>query len=281
MAKDLANTDLNTYLALTYLHDGTNWEITQLNGSGEGLTDQMEFNYYGGTDAHYSIDRMGTTSGEVLLACEEDHGRMIMNEGENFTAISSSIIFGAIADGEGLNLKPYLMAELINQFLGLNSIYSLNLSASPEDGGIVEGSGDFIAGSQVEVSATAAVGWEFINWTNLMGMIISTDATYSFQMPASTMTLIANFIPATGQDELDIPALVSVYPNPFTDKVFLDFDPRFIGSDFSIIDLSGRIVMSGLIRSEKMNLDFSKLNSGIFILKISEHSFEPVRIIKR
>ena len=281
MAKDLANTDLNTYLALTYLHDGTNWEITQLNGSGEGLTDQMEFNYYGGTDAHYSIDRMGTTSGEVLLACEEDHGRMIMNEGENFTAISSSIIFGAIADGEGLNLKPYLMAELINQFLGLNSIYSLNLSASPEDGGIVEGSGDFIAGSQVEVSATAAVGWEFINWTNLMGMIISTDATYSFQMPASTMTLIANFIPATGQDELGIPGLVSVYPNPFTDKVFLDFNPRIIGSEFSIIDLSGRTVMSGLIRSEKMNLDFSKLNSGIFILKISEHSFEPVRIMKR
>jgi hypothetical protein len=281
VAKDLANTALNSYLALTYLHDGSNWEITQLNGTGEGLTDQLEFNYYGGTDAHYSIDRMGTTTGEVLLACEEGHGRMIMNEGGNYTAISSSIIFGAIADGEGLNLKPYLMAELINQFLGLNSIYSLNLAASPEDGGIVEGSGDFIAGSQVEISALPAIGWEFVNWTNLMGMIISTDATYSFQMPASMMTLIANFIPATGQDELDIPALVSVYPNPFTGNVFLDFDSRFIGSEFSIIDMTGRIVMSGLIRSEKMHLDFSKLNSGVFILRISGHSFEPVRIMKR
>lgn len=277
----MATTTLNDFLGLTYLHDGTDWEITQINGTGEGLTDQLEFNYYGGTDAHYSIDRMGTSSGEVLLACEESHGRMIMNEGENFTAISSSIIFGAIADGEGLNLKPYLMAELVNQFLGLNSIYSLNLAASPEEGGIVEGSGDFIAGSQVEVSATASVGWEFINWTNLMGMIISTDATYSFQMPASMMTLIANFIPLTGQDELSIPVLVSAYPNPFNDKIYLDFDPGFIGSEFSIIDMTGRIVMSGLIRSEKMNLNLSKLNSGIFILKIPGHSFEPVRIMKR
>jgi hypothetical protein len=247
----------------------------------DGLTDQLEFNYFGGTDAHYNIDRMGTASGELLLACEEDHGRMILNEGENFTAISSSVIFGAIADGEGLNLKPYLMAELINQFLGLNSIYSLNLTASPEDGGTVEGSGDFMAGSQVEVTAIPAIGWEFVYWTNLMGMIISTDSTFSFQMPASTMTLIANFIPATGQEGPGIPSLVSVYPNPFSDKVFLDFDPGFIGSEFSVIDLTGRTVMSGLIRSEKMNLDLSKLNSGIFILKIPGHSFEPVRIMKR
>ncbi|MBE0661696.1 MAG: T9SS type A sorting domain-containing protein [Bacteroidales bacterium] len=281
MAKDFETTALNDYLGLTYLDDGTEWEITQLEGAGLSLTDQLEFNYYGGTDAHYSIDRMGTTSGEVLLACEESHGRMIMNEGENYTAVSSSAIFGAIANGEGLNLKPYLMAELINQFLGLNSVFSLNLTASPEEGGTVDGSGDFMAGSQVEVSATPAIGWEFVNWTNLMGMIISTDSIYSFQMPASTITLIANFIPLTGQVEFIVPALVSAYPNPFNNKVSLDFDPSFIGSEFSIIDLTGRIVLSGMIRSEKMHLDFSKINSGVFMLNIPAFPFKPIRIMKR
>jgi hypothetical protein len=224
---------------------------------------------------------MGTTSGEVLLACEEGHGRMIMNEGENFTAISSSIIFGAVADGEGLNLKPYLMAEMINQFLGLNSIFNLSLIASPEEGGEVEGSGNYTAGSQVEITATPAVGWEFVNWTNLMGMIISTDATYSFQMPANTMSLIANFTPITGNAELNYTASVSVHPNPFTHKLVLHIDPGFIGSEFSIIDLTGRKIVNGMISSESMHLELSNLLSGIYVINFTDQALKPIRIIKK
>ncbi len=81
------------------------------------MVNQLEFNYYGGEDPHYSVDRMGSTTGEILFHCENGHGRMILNEGETFKAISSSIVLGAMADGSGLNIKPYLIAEIVNYFM--------------------------------------------------------------------------------------------------------------------------------------------------------------------
>jgi hypothetical protein len=86
-------------------------------GSSNPIVNQLEFNYYGGEDPHYSVDRMGTATGEILFHCENGHGRMILNEGETFKAISSSIVLGAMADGAGLNIKPYLIAEIVNYFM--------------------------------------------------------------------------------------------------------------------------------------------------------------------
>ncbi len=80
----------------------------------------MVMNYFGGTDAHYNVDRIDTFSGELLFNCENDFGRMVINEGETYKAVSSSVILGAMANGYSLNLKPYLIGEMINYFLGYN-----------------------------------------------------------------------------------------------------------------------------------------------------------------
>ncbi len=50
---------------------------------------------------------------------------MFLNETEDYKAISSSIVLGAIASGDSLNLKPYLISEMVNYFLGFNPITSL------------------------------------------------------------------------------------------------------------------------------------------------------------
>jgi hypothetical protein len=89
------------------------------------MTEQLELNYTGGTDAHYSVDRIDTFSGELLFSCDGDHGRMIKNEGENFKVVSSSIILGALANGYDLNLKPYLVAEIVNYFIGYDPVTSI------------------------------------------------------------------------------------------------------------------------------------------------------------
>jgi hypothetical protein len=59
--------------------------------------------------------------------------------------------------------------------------YTINLSASPPNGGTVGGGGTFDEGTARTVVATPANGWEFVNWTE-NGNPVSTAASYSFTL---------------------------------------------------------------------------------------------------
>ncbi|TVQ13198.1 MAG: T9SS C-terminal target domain-containing protein [Bacteroidetes bacterium] len=72
-------------------------------------------------------------------------------------------------------------------------VFNLSLQANPANGGTVAGGGQYEAGQQVSVSATANSGFTFQNWTNSTGSVISTAPAFSFTMPASHTTLTANF----------------------------------------------------------------------------------------
>uniref|UniRef100_UPI0032176F75 InlB B-repeat-containing protein n=1 Tax=uncultured Draconibacterium sp. TaxID=1573823 RepID=UPI0032176F75 len=69
--------------------------------------------------------------------------------------------------------------------------YNISLSASPSNGGSVSGSGGYSSGATANLSATAASGYDFVNWTE-NGTQVSTNANYSFTV-TSNRTLIANF----------------------------------------------------------------------------------------
>ncbi|MBE0661700.1 MAG: T9SS type A sorting domain-containing protein [Bacteroidales bacterium] len=71
--------------------------------------------------------------------------------------------------------------------------FELTLEVNPVEGGEVSGAGDYAAGAAVEINAVSNEGWMFENWTDELGTVVSTDATYSFTMPDNDLTLIANF----------------------------------------------------------------------------------------
>ena len=52
----------------------------------------------------------------------------------------------------------------------------LELAANPTKGGTVSGGGNYPDGTDVTITATAAAGWEFLNWRDMNGSIVSTDA---------------------------------------------------------------------------------------------------------
>ncbi len=131
IAKDLTGTALNEYLGLAFIHDGNDNEVVSLFGNDLTLTSQLEMNYQGGTDAHYNVDRMDTFTGQLLFHCDGDFGRMVLKEGENFKVVSSSVIMGALSNGYSLNLKPYLIGEMVNYFLGYDPTTSIQ---NPEFG---------------------------------------------------------------------------------------------------------------------------------------------------
>jgi len=72
--------------------------------------------------------------------------------------------------------------------------YQVTTSASPADGGITAGGGNYISGQVATVSAISNTGYSFTNWTE-SGNVVSTDSVYSFSVTTNT-DLVANFDPA-------------------------------------------------------------------------------------
>jgi len=73
--------------------------------------------------------------------------------------------------------------------------YSVTVHVDPEEAGAVIGEGSYNMGDQVTVEATAAEGYEFVNWTDQDDIEMSDDEEYTFTMPAENVVLTANFEP--------------------------------------------------------------------------------------
>jgi len=71
--------------------------------------------------------------------------------------------------------------------------YTLSLMVNPENAGIVTGEGVYVAGLEIEITAAAEVGFEFVNWTTDLGVEVSNQSNFTYTMPAEDVTLIANF----------------------------------------------------------------------------------------
>jgi hypothetical protein len=79
--------------------------------------------YDGGDSPQFSIDRMVNADSEELYRSDDGYGRMFLrDQEESFKAISSVLVFGALRDGDSLSMKPYLMAEMVDYFLGINTV---------------------------------------------------------------------------------------------------------------------------------------------------------------
>jgi uncharacterized repeat protein (TIGR02543 family) len=70
--------------------------------------------------------------------------------------------------------------------------YAVTLAVDPAAGGSASGAGAYAEGESVTVEAQAAEGYVFVNWTDAEGEV-STEASYTFTMPAEAVSLTANF----------------------------------------------------------------------------------------
>mgnify|MGYP002682089368 FL=1 len=71
--------------------------------------------------------------------------------------------------------------------------YYVTLVANPVAGGSVSGAGYYNENDLVTVTATANSGYQFVNWTNESSEVVSTNQSFSFNMPGNNITLTANF----------------------------------------------------------------------------------------
>ncbi len=107
-------------------------------------------------------------------------------DGQNKVSDSASYTFDMPA-------KDY---ALVAKFV----VGSFNLSVSSEDsnkGSVSGDSGNFAYKSNVSVTATANNGYYFDGWYNYGGVLVSSLATFPFEMPSNNYVLVAKFSPNT------------------------------------------------------------------------------------
>jgi len=78
-------------------------------------------------------------------------------------------------------------------------------------------------------------------------------------------------------------AKVSIYPNPTSSNFSIEIPESFVGGEFSIIDLTGKIVIKERVtQSTIKRVDVSNLNDGIYLIRMNNGSVQFTdRLIKK
>ncbi|MBR5725408.1 MAG: leucine-rich repeat protein, partial [Muribaculaceae bacterium] len=107
-------------------------------------------------------------------------GYTFINWTKDGTVVSTSAIYSFTVTGSGTYVANFN-----------HNNYTISASASPTEGGTVNGGGTYHYGANCTLTATANTGYDFINWTK-NGTQVSTYPTYSFTVTSSG-TYVANF----------------------------------------------------------------------------------------
>ena len=128
-------------------------------------------------------------------------------------------------------------------------VLSLEVTANPIEGGVVEGSGTYRFGTMATLTATANDDYLFVNWTG-NGEVLSTEPTYSFIVTASG-NYVANFmlnsfevtaeaqpadggeITGTGTYQYGASATLIVTPNPEYQLNYWSKDGEIVSEELS------------------------------------------------
>jgi len=81
--------------------------------------------------------------------------------------------------------------QLTSELIELKALVNITASVNPANSGTVEGTGGYVEGDRVTLSAIPNTGYRFVNWTE-GGSSVSTNSEYSFTV-TDDRQLIANF----------------------------------------------------------------------------------------
>ncbi len=79
----------------------------------------------------------------------------------------------------------------------------------------------------------------------------------------------------------DIRSKIKIYPNPAGDVLYIDVDPSLTGLQYNLTDMNGRSAQTGTLSSAKNRLDISRLQSGVYTLKVDGFPDYSYRLVKR
>lgn len=119
---------------------------------------------------------------------------MLFKEAKQKYKMSMIMVFAAMFVAGSVALASGMQEEVPDEHEEMET-YEVLVMVQPDDGGDVEGAGDYYPGDEVVLTATAEEGYEFLQWTdNIQGFVVSSDTEYVFEMPDEDVQLTALFV---------------------------------------------------------------------------------------
>ena len=196
MVADLVNTATtsSTSYDMTGLTMGT-WYMATVQGANSDMSDPVVFQ----TPSTHTLTASVSPSGSGSVSCNPSSSNGVYNHGTSVTITPSAAtgytfsnwtVDGATQSGNTCTVTMDQDHNVVANFT-LNT-YTVQVSASPSNGGTVSGGGTFNHGTSPTVTATEATGYHFVNWTE-GGNPVSTNASYTITNISASHTLVANF----------------------------------------------------------------------------------------
>ncbi|MBR5984100.1 MAG: T9SS type A sorting domain-containing protein [Bacteroidales bacterium] len=162
--------------------------------------------------------------------------------------------------------------SVVTLHLTVNSVqyYNIFVISNNNAYGTTTGTGVYEANAEIQISATANDGYEFLSWNDgntdtLRTITVTGDATY-----------IATFIPATGIEE-NANLQISIFPNPATD--ILNITSSETISEIEIVNALGQVVYRTEVNADNAVCDVEGLKAGVYVVRI--HGTDTVSICQR
>lgn len=84
----------------------------------------------------------------------------------------------------------------------------------------------------------------------------------------------------TGSEEIEAISSISVYPNPFTEELWITGQNLKEGTEYNISDQTGRIIKSGKLTGNSTAVLVSELSSGFYYISLGHDNLNITKAIK-
>ena len=211
----------------------------------------------------------GTTSGNGLYQYGENctvtatpaQGYEFVNWKENGSVVSDEASY-SFTISNGRNLIAYFTLQTLE----------ITTSIEPTEGGTVIGGGTYNYGDEVTISVETNEDWAFQNWTE-NGNVVAEEKTFTF-IATANHNFVANLMYTEGIGEQGNHTLV-LYPNPVNDKLTIEAENAI--DTVEIYNLMGALVYSQKDCANKMEINTSNLQNGIYFIRMTNDKVSETR----
>ncbi|MBR4468441.1 MAG: T9SS type A sorting domain-containing protein [Bacteroidales bacterium] len=152
----------------------------------------------------------------------------------------------------------------------------ITTSVDPAEGGTASGAGTYNYGDEVTITVETNEDWAFVNWTE-NGTVVAEEKTFTFTATANR-DFVAHLIYTVGVGE-QTGKDITLYPNPVNDKLTIEAEAAL--GTIEIYNLMGALVFSQKGCANKVEINTSELQSGIYFIRMTnDNASETRRFVK-